>query len=122
MRAWIKLTVLVLLVSWLPASSHAWLETAGLIHSAQNAHQETNHEAANGHCQLEHGGDLTVKIPTNTAQLWLAVITATAPAIGEPAATAGMPPAGSTAPPELARTWQFSERTALPSRAPSFAV
>ena len=121
MRAWIKLTAVLLLVAWFPASSHAWLETAGLIHSAQDAHHETDHEAANGHCQLEHG-DLTVKIPTNSAQLWLAVVVATVPAIAVPAAFVSVPPLGSTAPPELSRTWQFAERTALPGRAPSFAI
>ena len=121
MLAWIKLTALLLLVAWFPASSHAWLETAGLIHSAQDAHHETDHEAANGHCQLEHG-DLTVKIPTNSAQPWLEVIVAPVPAIAAPASIVSVPPPGSTAPPELARTWQFAERTALPGRAPSFAV
>jgi hypothetical protein len=121
MRVWIKLTAVLLLVAWFPASSHAWLETAGLIHSARDAHQETNHEAANGHCQLAHG-DLTVKIPMNSAQPWLAVIIATVPVIAVPAAFVSVPPLGSTAPPELSRTWQFAERTALPGRAPSFAV
>ena len=93
----------------------------GLIHSAQDGHQETSHEAANGHCQLE-SGDLMVKIPAVTAQLWLAVLAEAAPVIVKPAPAAGVTPCRSTAPPGLSRTWQFTERTALPSRAPSFAV
>jgi len=119
--AWIKFTVLLLVAVWLPATSHAWLESVGFIHSAESGQLETNHEAANGRCQIECP-DRSLAVPLSTAHLWLAIIVETAPSLPACSTPEAVMRYRSTAPPELARTWQFTERTAPPSRAPSLAV
>ena len=121
-RAWVKLSALLLIALWLPASSHEWLESSGFIHSTEHGDQDVPHEAADGYCQLGQGR-LFLKVPVLSAQPWLTVIADAIFALPLPEpllANARLYP--STAPPELAKTWQFSQRTALPSRAPSGVV
>ena len=118
----VRLTALLHLATWLPASSHEWLEDAGWIHGEQHAKQEAGHDAADGHCRLERGVVL-VKAPTLTPQpgaafsieafSGIAMCTRPCP---EPLTFQG------TAPPELRSTWSFSRRMALPSRAPSIVA
>ena len=115
----VRLTALLLLATWLPASSHEWLEDAGWIHGEQHAKQEAGHDAADGHCRLERGVVL-VKAPTLTpqpgaafaAEEFLGIVVRPRP-YPAPLAVRG------TAPPEWLPTWSFSRRMALPSRAPS---
>lgn len=116
-----KFVALLLVALWFPASSHAWLETAGLIHSAQDGHHETSHEAANGHCQFEQP-DSGPHSPVLNALPWIAPVLKGLFVLLPPTSPVRLIPCCSTAPPELTRTWQFSERMALPGRAPSFAT
>ena len=126
----IRFILTMLLVAlWLPGSSHALLQFAGLIHqwhpdhdadsTGSHEHDADDHEAADGHCLLS---SVDVHIPAPEA-------------IGTPLLVcslglewdsglrvvhnaAGLSPPG-TAPPQLSHRWQFSSRTALPPRAPS---
>jgi hypothetical protein len=115
----VKLTAALLVLLWVPASSHEWLEMAGLIHFSEHVENDASHDAADGVCRLD-ASHVVVQPPSSAVQslstaLLVEVISATISA--EPAIE--IHPHRSTAPPELRTTWQFSERTALPSRAPS---
>jgi len=118
-----------MLAVWLPASSHALLQYAGLIHerhadhdadsTGSHEHDSNNHETADGNCALSstHVG---VPVPDAVGSPCLLCLPglewASAPHVElQPS---GLAPPGA-APPQLARTWQFSFRTALPARAPS---
>jgi hypothetical protein len=122
---WLKTVVtILLLVLWLPATSHALLEQAGWIHTAHgdadnDSGRDNDHDAADGIC---HRASSHVQVPKpelNTELL---------PAAGNDLFTAafeisltlsnGYDPPGA-APPELSSTWQFSFRASLPPRAPS---
>ena len=110
------------MVLWLPVSSHEWLESAGLIHWADQGDQDANHEAADGVCQLDHG-NAVVKSPSVSIRLPSALLSE----LVIKATAAELPVTDivfhrSTAPPELPKPWQFSERTALPGRAPARAA
>jgi hypothetical protein len=122
---WVKLTALFALALWLPASSHAWLESVGVIHAVDDDHDAdhgSNHEAADGVCRVETGA-IALKPPTLAPDILpmvvAAMVTAVCP-VGEPPREAKLH--RSTAPPELRKVWQFTERTALPGRAPDSLV
>jgi hypothetical protein len=113
--------VLLLLAFWVPASSHALMEHAGLIHTA-DAHHDEHHDAADGIC-VNASGHVQAPQPLHVAfaplaqlEVWLA---ATAILDGSVAEASGPAPPG-VAPPELPQTWHFVSRTALPARAPSY--
>jgi len=126
----LRLVITPLLVAvWLPASSHALLQYAGLIHSRQADHDgdssashernEHDHDAADGLCALS---STHVGVPCPAA-----VSTGFPPClVGFGWASehnielrpSGLSPPG-TAPPQLSHRWQFAFRTALPARAPS---
>jgi hypothetical protein len=126
---WLKTIVtMVLLALWLPATSHAWLEQAGWIHTshaeahdASGADNDDNHDAADGLCRIA-STDVPVPSPELTARLSLAsaAFSVTRAAWWEAALALpdGPDPPGA-APPELSHTWQFSSRASLPARAPS---
>jgi len=137
----VKQIVVVLLVAlWLPASSHALLEHAGLIHQqheqghAGNAetdhhadsddrheHKADNHAAADGLCRLATGKVQAPSLIFVATPGWLAMALMTLPVdAGRAEVPSGLSPPG-TCPPELSHRWQFSSRAALPVRAPSFA-
>lgn len=118
---WVKLTALLALALWLPASSHAWLESAGVIHADDDDH-DANHEAADGVCRIE-SGVIALKPPVLAPDI-LPMLVAEIVAVAGPASE---PPREiklhrSTAPPELRKMWQFTQRTALPGRAPDSLV
>ena len=114
-----KLTALLLVVLWLPATSHEWLESAGVIHSAAHGEHDPDHDAADGQGRLE-SGTVAPKVPVLTSQPWLCVIAVALSVIAPDQPIMKAVPCPCTAPPELRTTWQFTERVALPSRAPSY--
>ena len=114
--------VLVWLALWVPATSHALLEQAGVIHTPDSQHDD-DHDAADGLCvnATTHVAApqfiLAVSpAPLAEVEFWLA---ACAVIDGSVAEASGPAPPG-VAPPELQQTWHFVSRTALPARAPSY--
>ena len=119
------------LAIWLPATQHALMEQAGLIHQGTAGSQhDDDHDAADGicvnaasHVQAPHPSlsdqkslseDVVTRLPSSESD-----------ADCEPDATVlGLPDGGmvvpGVAPPELPQTWHFTSRTSLPARAPSF--
>ncbi len=121
---------LALLALWLPATLHCDLEAAGLgpLFHCADGHGADEHDdgASRDACDLLESG--TFKLAANTAVLpppalcsCLLCLVAPLPTI-----TLTPTPTGVTdriaAPPEVARTWHFLVRAALPSRAPSLAA
>jgi hypothetical protein len=126
LSSWVQITALLLAALWPVATSHAWLESAGIIHETahdgHDADHEIDHDAADGHCRLEHSA-LALKAPALSVQAWLGPIALTLAAVATTEAEIHFTArCVSTAPPALRRTWQFSERAALPGRAPSCAA
>lgn len=118
----------LLVVLWLPASSHALLEHWELIHQVQSDHEPgpddsdtDNHDAADGICHIAPTA-VQVQQPDWNAGLQLApesfLLAFIAPGEAPLVLRNGPDPPG-VAPPELLHTWQFSFRTSLPPRAPS---
>jgi hypothetical protein len=130
-----NIMVVVLALLWLPASSHALLEYAGLIHerhadhadhadhdtdsSGSHEHDTENHEAADGN-YASPSPHISVPMPDAVAMPmlfcalrwnWVSELHVAPP-------PSGLAPPG-TAPPQFSHNWQFSFRTALPARAPS---
>ena len=127
---WLKnIVVLLTAVIWLPASSHALLEYAGLIHERHADHDADSggsqdddadsHEAADGKCALS-STHASVPMPNAVASPFpvCAVGLERAAVFHAELPASGLAPPG-TAPPQLSQHWQFSFRTALPARAPS---
>lgn len=130
--------VLWLAVLWLPASSHVLLERAGVIHPHQphchgdhdhdsdaghsedaQGHPNESHDAADGRClraMLDSGGTLAVP---DLLPAFLASAMGLESVILLPDPTVSRPESPGTAPPELAPSWIFLQRTTLPVRAPS---
>ena len=119
----------LLVAIWLPASSHAFLETFGLIHGQHadqghddhsnpdgpHEHDSANHDAADGLCRP---ASFEVKFsapPAVVSTLLNALL-----AVEEMRRRPESPALSSLALPQLSKGWQFSFRTALPARAPSF--
>ena len=121
MRVLKTVAVLLLLALLVLATSHALLEQAGVIHTADSQHDD-DHDAADGLCvnatthvqaaQPSLGASLA---PVVELEFWLA---ASAVIDGSVLEADGPAPPG-VAPPELPQTWHFASRTALPARAPS---
>src|SRR5438093_11872788 len=120
---------IMLVAFWLPASSHALLESAGFIHqhhadhdtdsTGSQEHDTDGHDAADGKCALS-STHVSVPVPDAVATPILICVlhlgwTSERHVELQPS---GLPPPG-TAPPQLSQRWQFSFRTALPARAPS---
>jgi len=128
--------ILALLLSafWLPASSHALLEHAGLIHERHAHHDDHEAESSGSH---EHDADNHAAADGKYAPSSTLVRVPLPDAVTSPLLLCGLglnctsghhldpQPSGlappGTAPPQLSHRWQFSFRTALPARAPSFA-
>jgi hypothetical protein len=130
----------MLVAVWLPASSHALLQSFGFIHqvhthddSADEAHDADshdshehdadadNHAAADGLCLVSSGKVSPAKLVAVAALPWLVAATVLSGAETPSSLQrhSGPSPPG-VAPPELSHCWQFSFRAALPVRAPSF--
>jgi hypothetical protein len=113
--------VLLLLALWVPASSHALMERAGMIHTADAQHDD-DHAAADGLCvsaatHVQAPQPTCALVPGLAAnvEFWLPAL---AVLDGKVTEASGPAPPG-VAPPELPQTWHFVSRTALPARAPS---
>jgi hypothetical protein len=126
----VRITVtLLLLALWPAASSHALLETCGLIHQQHADHEfgsngshddhDDDHEAADGHCLLS-STQVTVPVPDLdlVPHLFVFLSLGWEAELQSPVLFSGLAPPG-TAPPQLSHRWQFSFRTALSPRAPS---
>ena len=110
--------VLLMLALWVPATSHALLESAGLIHQAHadsDSDGDHDHEAADGVVLLPS----SVNAPGMSAALVYALpmIVFLLP---EPIEIRLTDRIDSGTSPPLPNIWQFVHRTALPVRAPSF--
>ncbi len=120
---WLKTVLTVFLLAfWLPATSHALMEHAGMIHTADSQHDD-DHDAADGicvnatsHVQAPQPSLAVSVAPLAGFQLWLAICAVVDGSVPEPS---GPAPPG-VAPPELSQTWHFSLRMSLPARAPSY--
>lgn len=119
---------LLLVALWLPATSHCDFEAVGLD---ELFHCETDHHSANADadsvdaCNVVENGWIKrassdVPVSPSLAKVCLGFLVA-AWATPAPEAVAPIAIARTVAPPELAPTWQFTTRAALPSRAPSLA-
>lgn len=110
---------------WLPATLHCAIDQAGLFEASptccdHDSDRMPEDRACGERCVVLEGG---VKVSTDHASVpapnllavvdWLAA--SELQAREAPAQPAGTP----ESPPELARTWQFVARAALPPRAPS---
>ena len=127
------IVALLLVAFWLPASSHALLEYAGLIHERHADHDDHDAESSGSH---EHDADnhdaadgkyapsstlVRVPLPDSIAMpMFFAPGLNWASELRIEPPPAGLAPPG-TAPPQLSHGWQFSFRAALPVRAPSLA-
>jgi hypothetical protein len=128
-RALAKTMAFVLLVLWVPVTMHCALETVPGLSFLQwccggDEAPQAAHDCSQDSCSVVESG--FYKIEENpTIAPGLAALLALTDSDGfvEPPADAAphFTPA-SSAPPELPRFWQFSYRTALPPRAPSFVA
>jgi hypothetical protein len=131
---------LILATFWVPASSHALLQSLSLIHERHADHDEHYHhnseaphehdhnhdgiihDLADGICRTEARG---FDVPVVTSQLIDATLCAAVISCLTDTLTVGLDRAGpsppGTSPPELFQIWRFSLRAALPIRAPSLA-
>jgi hypothetical protein len=120
----VALFALLLAVAWLPITSHELLESAGLIHQDEGLDGDEGpaHDAADGLCQLHHGG-ISLKAPTWYSLGWLVTaIELSVAALFVVFRASSHLRWPTESPPGVAGPWQFVLRLALPSRAPSFAL
>jgi hypothetical protein len=118
-----KIMALLLLVLWMPITSHCLLESAGLmpeIFCCENDCSPIEKDSTDECATLETAvykttdGDAVLVVPDFQAVLMVVLL---------PAETVSLPlPASgflTVAPPPLPVTWQFLQRAALPVRPPS---
>jgi hypothetical protein len=122
MKAIIALFMLAL---WVPTTSHALLESVGLIHQEQpasDAHDDHEHDAADGICAITSNSTPLAKGAFLTAVLYVVALTALDASfdstVTQELSVNGL---GPSPPLLLPPSWQFLYRTALPCRAPSIA-
>ena len=119
----------LLAVLWLPATMHCGLETVDLLlheHGIESADTGCAKVCETDTCAaVEEGefkiasGILKVTVPTRTVcALHLIAVVAESAVVEIPVVS----PDKTDSPPELARTWQFTARTALLPGAPSSLV
>jgi hypothetical protein len=135
LRPWYCLSVqrikavvaLVLALVWLPAVSCCLIDASGLLVKQECCSKEHSHSGGPGNCDKPCGALASAYyLPQQSQMLVMAPIgvplfdsAISLIEIHRPAGVGRELPA--TAPPELAGHWQFSFRTALAPRAPSFA-
>jgi hypothetical protein len=125
-----RFIAVALLALWLPATMHCDLEAAGfdeLFHCAADHHSSGENEApadaTRDACDIIEGS--AFKLAANSALLPPPFLCAHFLAFAVPPVALDLtpPPSGLgdriLAPPEVARTWHFTARAALPARAPS---
>ena len=118
---------LLLAALWVPMTSHCLLEDAGWIHHDKccdtgDDGDGTGHDAADGICQVEKAGFRLPKLQQVLAEALPDFLTPQLTLDGLLRVETIPPDILTRAgpPPTLRVTWQFSSRTALPPRAPSF--
>ena len=125
---WLRtITVLALVALWLPVSVHCQLEQLpGLEFLSCCDHEDTTAPHPDDDCEgdgcavVESGLYKTEERQNSlTAPNFPPVQSSSVRMTSAPAAVLAL--VHGTSPPELSRIWQFSFRTALPPRAPSFA-
>jgi hypothetical protein len=127
MRRLFSFIACLLAVLWLPATLHCGLETAGLLlheHGIESADSGCATACEKESCStLEDGAYKKASDPIKVSAPSLALcITQLVLDVAVETAAESAPsvsPYTTDSPPELARTWQFTVRTALPARAPS---
>jgi len=129
-----KVVAIILVVVWPAVTSRSLLTHGGIIHVVHSDHAHDDHEHHDGEGSHEHNGDnhtvadgeyrstssgkFVIKPPL-AAAIALIASNAALEQRGEWLAhSAGAAPPGST-PQILQQTWQFSNRAAIPGRAPS---
>ena len=123
---WRATIALLLALLYLPATGHCLLETAGLLPSGGDCCEQTSSPDGSstipcvyGCCPSEYAVHFS---PANDGVLLLVaevpVVVVVLPLEVLPQRSLVVPPESS--PPDLPTGWQFSFRTALPPRAPSF--
>lgn len=119
----LKAVIAVLMLAvWMPASSHALLEWAEVIHEDEHhpgahTHHDQDHDAADGLCAISSTHSAVVHSgPSSQVAYRLALFIAVDAAVDKShtvcESTSG------TSPPHF-HGWQFIHRAALPVRAPS---
>lgn len=122
---------LLLLALWLPATQHCDLEAAGLLAGHDECH--SGQDCAGGHQDDPCAADVCALVEDAAYKSTFAAITVAAPTaltclccLHEitPATVliSLVSPERTDAPPELAPTWCFVTRTALPARAPDLVA
>lgn len=120
------LLVLLMVAIWLPATLHCAIDQAELLESEpaccdEEQKEMSDNETCSEHCAVVELGltkgsaeNAAIAAPVIVALVdWLAPMNVAPPAIPEGVSRVA------NSPPELARTWQFLTRAALPPRAPS---
>ena len=121
MRRRKTLIAVLMLAIWVPATSHALLEAAGMIHQQHaDADSDTDHDhdAADGLCALTSSNAPIAKSAPPSVVLYVIVSAAlinSASTETHKVLCGGLGPS----PPLLPKSWQFIYRAALPGRAPS---
>lgn len=126
MRRAFSIVACLLAVLWLPATLHCGLESAGLWlheHGEESGELGCVETCSNAACAVVE--DSAYKNPTgilNAPAPMFALCVMHQVMLRADAILLPEPQSGRTeSPPELARTWQFTARTALPPGAPSIA-
>jgi hypothetical protein len=127
------IVALLLLALWLPATQHCDLEAAGLLHD--HLHHHCTGDCATPHSDDACGTDHCPNIEGNNyrpasdslkvdapMQNTLADFYPLSAVIAVASVSADISRTGPPPPPELAPTWRFIMRAALPARAPDSAV
>ena len=130
-RFWVMLS-LILAAFWVPATSHAFLASLGVIQKRHSAHVEAhyhglgeshghdgdNHDFADGICRTEAS---RVRVPSVSRSCLHAAFLTAGEGLADTSINGldwtGPSPPGAP-PPEVSRVWQFSLQAALPVRAP----
>jgi hypothetical protein len=119
------IVALMMLALWVPATSHALLESAGFIHQAHadaDSDDDHDHDAADGICAISSATTLTLKGAPSSVVLYFLPL-GLCNCFSPPTASHSLPfGALGPSPPLLPQSWQFLYRTAIPGRAPSITV
>jgi hypothetical protein len=115
----------LLVALWVPATLHCDFEAVGfetLFHCESDHHSAPAEPASEDSCDLVENGWIKLSSPFVSLAAPLLSASLLCSSVPLPMRSTDVPPAGLSedmvAPPEIARTWQFCVRAALPSRAP----
>ena len=121
--------VCLMVAVWLPATLHCAMDRAGLFEAALACceHEKPARSTNAGQCD-ERCADFersinkaSAEMPAMGAPVLFALVDWVVVVVEVPAIPGAILPEVTDSPPELARTWHFVARAALPARAPSLA-